>query len=58
MTAPQTDGVPAQFDALDRGTDLVTVIIGRHHRRSLRSEVTGPARSGADRAFRVVPPVR
>jgi hypothetical protein len=31
MTAPQTDGVPAQFGALDRGTDLVTVVIGRHH---------------------------
>ncbi|MFF4355117.1 SGNH/GDSL hydrolase family protein [Streptomyces sp. NPDC001530] len=28
MTAPQTDGVLAQFDALDRGTDLVTVTIG------------------------------
>lgn len=28
MTAPQGDGVPAQFDALDRGTDLVTVTIG------------------------------
>ncbi|MFJ4622348.1 SGNH/GDSL hydrolase family protein [Streptomyces sp. NPDC088812] len=28
MTAPQTDGVPAQLDALDRGTDLVTVTIG------------------------------
>lgn len=28
MTAPQADGVPAQFDALDRGTDLVTVTIG------------------------------
>lgn len=28
MAAPQSDGVPAQFDALDRGTDLVTVTIG------------------------------
>ncbi|WP_258314560.1 SGNH/GDSL hydrolase family protein [Streptomyces sp. Act143] len=28
MTAPQTDGVPAQLDALNRGTDLVTVTIG------------------------------
>jgi lysophospholipase L1-like esterase len=28
MTAPQADGVPAQLDALDRGTDLVTVTIG------------------------------
>ncbi|GGJ58690.1 lipase [Streptomyces brasiliensis] len=28
MTGPQSDGVPAQLDALDRGTDLVTVTIG------------------------------
>ncbi|MEU1268542.1 SGNH/GDSL hydrolase family protein [Streptomyces sp. NPDC005799] len=28
MTSTQTDGVPAQLDALDRGTDLVTVTIG------------------------------
>ncbi|MEV7236787.1 SGNH/GDSL hydrolase family protein [Streptomyces sp. NPDC051020] len=28
MTAPQTDGVPAQLDALNRGTDLVTLTIG------------------------------
>ncbi|MFE7243546.1 SGNH/GDSL hydrolase family protein [Streptomyces sp. NPDC057580] len=28
MTVPQTDGVPAQLDALGRGTDLVTVTIG------------------------------
>ncbi|MER7930569.1 SGNH/GDSL hydrolase family protein [Streptomyces sp. NPDC096057] len=28
MTTSQTDGVPAQLDALDRGTDLVTVTIG------------------------------
>ncbi|WP_437115352.1 SGNH/GDSL hydrolase family protein [Streptomyces flaveolus] len=28
MTAPQADGVPAQLDALDRGTDLVTLTVG------------------------------
>ncbi|MFJ7495191.1 SGNH/GDSL hydrolase family protein [Streptomyces sp. NPDC097727] len=28
MTAPQTEGVPAQLDALNRRTDLVTVTIG------------------------------
>lgn len=28
MTASQTEGVPAQLDALNRGTDLVTITIG------------------------------
>ncbi|MFF5499835.1 SGNH/GDSL hydrolase family protein [Streptomyces aquilus] len=28
MTASQTEGVPAQLDALNRGTDLVTVTVG------------------------------
>ncbi|MET7694387.1 SGNH/GDSL hydrolase family protein [Streptomyces sp. NPDC005483] len=28
MTVSQTEGVPAQFDALNRGTDLVTVTVG------------------------------
>ncbi len=28
MTAPQSEGVPAQLDALNRGTDLVTLTIG------------------------------
>ncbi|MBE8478021.1 SGNH/GDSL hydrolase family protein [Streptomyces justiciae] len=28
MTAPQADGVPAQLDALNRSTDLVTVTVG------------------------------
>ncbi|GGM25098.1 lipase [Streptomyces fumigatiscleroticus] len=28
MTASQTEGVPAQLDALDRGTDLVTLTVG------------------------------